>query len=209
MHNVYSLINEFEIKKIPYLCLKMDESLLIHLLNLLKEKKLLIKLGIIIHIIPLQIALWNIDYLLSNIEQSKSIWHFERQQLSKEHYHVRNNLFHYTHIVEKGEWNYGTKRYVEKFLCKFEPGQRKFRGSFLGKYFSISEKYLFNLWLFNIENQKKLISFYRFFNINKCLSIYIIKKIRSIANHNTFFSTTLTLSILLPFGILNTSTFHY
>ena len=54
MHNVYSLINEFEIKKIPYLCLKkMDESLLIHLLNLLKKKKLLIKLGIIIHIIPL------------------------------------------------------------------------------------------------------------------------------------------------------------
>ena len=157
MHNVYSLINEFEIKKIPYLCLKkMDESLLIHLLNLLKEKKIINKIRYNYpYYTSLQIALWNIDYLLSNIEQSKSIWHFERQQLSKEHYQVRNNLFHYTHIVEKGEWNYGTKRYVEKFLCKFEPGQRKFRGSFFGEIFFYFRKISFLIFGFLILRIRK------------------------------------------------------
>lgn len=157
MYNVYSLINEFEIKKIPYLCLKkMDESLLIHLVNLFKEKKTINKIrNNYPYYTSLQIALWNIDYLLSNVKQSKSIWHFERQQLSKNHYHVSDNLFHYIHIVEKGEWNYGTKRYVEKFVCEFDPGHRKFRGSFFGEIIFNLKKFSFLIFGFMIMRIRK------------------------------------------------------
>ena len=135
MLDFHILLKEFELKKIPYLALKkMDECLFINLLRMFREKNIISKIrNNYPYYSSLQISLWNIDYLLSNISQSKSIWHFERQQLSKKHYHVRDNLFHYIHIVEKGEWNYGTRRYIEKYLCKFDPGQRKFRGSFFGE----------------------------------------------------------------------------
>ena len=92
----------------------------------------------------------------------------------------------------------GLKGMLKNFYVNLNQAKENLEVLFWGNIFLFQKNIFFNLWLFNIENQKKLISFYRFFNINKCLSIYIIKKIRSIANHNTFFSTTLTLSILLP-----------
>ena len=134
----------------------MDESLFIKSLSIFKEKKTISKIrDNYPYYTSLQIALWNIDYLLNNVEQSKSIWHFERQQLSKNHYHVRDNLFHYIHIVEKGEWNYGTKRYVEKFLCKFDPGKRKFKGSFFGEIFFYLRKISFLIFGFLILRIRK------------------------------------------------------
>ena len=114
MQDIYPLLKEFDLKNIKYLCLKkMDESLLIKLLNSFKEKSAINKIrNNYPYYTSLQIALWNIDYLILNIEKCSSIWNFERQQLSKSHYQVRDNIFHYIHIVEKGEWNYGTKRYI-------------------------------------------------------------------------------------------------
>ena len=45
------------------------------------------------------------------------------------------------------------KGIYEKFLCKFEPGKRKMRGSFYGKVIFLYKKNIFfNLWFFNNEN---------------------------------------------------------
>ena len=41
----------------------------------------------------LQISLWDIDYFIKNISNCKSIWHFERQQLTKNHYHIKKIFF--------------------------------------------------------------------------------------------------------------------
>ena len=40
-------------------------------------------------------------------------------KISNNHYQVRTNLFHYKHVVEKGEWNYGSSKYIEKYLTRF------------------------------------------------------------------------------------------
>ena len=48
----------------------------------------------------LQISLWDIKYFIKNIENCETIWNFERQQISKNHYHLKYNFFH---VVEKGE----------------------------------------------------------------------------------------------------------
>ena len=135
---------------------KMDESLLIKLLNSFKEKSAINKIrNNYPYYTSLQIALWNIDYLILNIEKCSSIWNFERQQLSKSHYQVRDNIFHYIHIVEKGEWNYGTKLYIEKFLHKFDPGKRKMRGSFYGKVIFYIKKISFLIFGFLIMRIRK------------------------------------------------------
>ena len=102
----------------------------------------------------LQISLWDINYFIKNIKSSKSIWDFERQQLTKNHYHVKKDFFHYKHIVEKGEWDYYTNNYIEKYIESFKKGNRPFRKSFLGKEIFILKKISFYLFGFLIMRIK-------------------------------------------------------
>ncbi len=59
----------------------------------------------------LQVAIWNIDYLLESIENSDNIWDFETKiNNSHDHYCTLATIFPYKHIVEKGAWNYYAKQ---------------------------------------------------------------------------------------------------
>ncbi len=141
----------FKNEKIHYLCLKkMEECIFVSILNNFKFKKINKIRENYPYYSSLQISLWDIDYFIKNIENCKSIWNFERQQLTKNHYHVKKNFFHYKHIVEKGEWDYHTSNYIEKYLDSFKAGTRPFRKSFLGREIFILKKISFNLFGFLI-----------------------------------------------------------
>ena len=55
----------------------------------------------------LQVALWNIDYLIKRANSCSDIWNFEKKIISDEkHFSVKKNLMNYRHVVEKGKWDY-------------------------------------------------------------------------------------------------------
>ena len=152
LKDISSIIKYYNLKKLKYLCLKkLDECFIVNILNKLRSKNLIYKIrDDYPYYTSLQISLWDIDYFIKNIENCKSIWNFERQQLTKNHYHVKKNIFHYKHIVEKGEWDYHTSNYIEKYLDSFKAGSRPFRKSFLGREIFILKKISFNLFGFLI-----------------------------------------------------------
>ena len=149
-------LDKFENKKIPYLCLKkMNESFITNLVNIFKTTKDINKVRYNYpYYSSLQISIWNIDYFIENINHCKSIWNFERQQLSKEHYQVKKDFFHYRHIVEKGEWDYGSAKYVEKYVDKFYAGKRPFKYSLFGKQIYFLKKLSFYFFGFLIMRIK-------------------------------------------------------
>ena len=141
----------FKNKKIHYLCLKkMEECIIVSIYNNFKFKKINKIRENYPYYSSLQISLWDIDYFIKNINNCKSIWHFERQQLTKNHYHVKKNFFHYKHIVEKGEWDYDSSYYIEKYIDSFKAGSRPFRKSFLGREIFILKKISFYIFGFLI-----------------------------------------------------------
>ena len=71
-------------------------------------------------------------------------------KISNNHYQVRTNLFHYKHVVEKGEWNYGSLNYIEKYVTDFKPGDRKFRNSLFGFQIFYFKKIIFFIFGFLI-----------------------------------------------------------
>ena len=145
----------FKNKKIQYLCLKkMRECFIVDILTNLKSQRISKIRDNYPYYTSLQISLWDINYFIKNIKSSKSIWDFERQQLTKNHYHVKKDFFHYKHIVEKGEWDYYTNNYIEKYIESFKKGNRPFRKSFLGKEIFILKKVSFYLFGFLIMRIK-------------------------------------------------------
>lgn len=55
----------------------------------------------------LQVSLWNVDYFREILDKSNSIWDFENiSSPDIVHYCVKNPVFKYRHIIEKGKWNY-------------------------------------------------------------------------------------------------------
>lgn len=75
----------------------------------------------------LQIALWNIEYLERLLTRAKDIWAFEQYRGDAErHYSVRNSLFSYKHIVEKGAWAHHAARHCKNAIGWFDPGTRPF-----------------------------------------------------------------------------------
>jgi hypothetical protein len=76
----------------------------------------------------LQVALWDLDYLFKRINLCENIWEFEQGgDREKQHYAVGENILNYTHIVEKGKWDFGSKSYCEKNIGFFDPASRQFR----------------------------------------------------------------------------------
>lgn len=134
LKDISSIIKYYNLKKLKYLCLKkLDECFIVNILNKLRSKNLIYKIrDDYPYYTSLQISLWDINYLLENIHKCKSIWDFERQQLTKFHHYLNYNFFHYKHVVEKGQWNYGSSNYIEKYVDNFIPGDRMFRKSLFG-----------------------------------------------------------------------------
>lgn len=76
----------------------------------------------------LQIALWDLDYLISQIKISKNIWSFENLLSNETHLSLNKELLFYKHIVEKGKWLFYAKSLLNKAGIKFEKGNRGFYG---------------------------------------------------------------------------------
>lgn len=74
----------------------------------------------------LQIAIWDIDYLISLVNLSNSIWDFETLISDRQHYSVLKDVITYQHIVEKGKWNVSAKKWCVKSVGYFYPGTRSF-----------------------------------------------------------------------------------
>jgi hypothetical protein len=94
----------------------------------------------------LQAAIWNIDYLLDSLERCENIWHFENMNPSNEsHFALISKILDYTHIVEKGEWDFQACDLCRNSIGFFNPGNRKFRNSTLKSRFLVNVKSVFFL----------------------------------------------------------------
>ena len=136
-------INIFEIKKISkiminsklkYLRLKkIEESIFQKLLNIFSRADLFDSYRFIKirkshpYYSSLQIALWDIEYLKYLINISDNIWNFENIISNVIHYSVAKSLFKYRHVVEKGKWEIGAKKYCLKYINYFNPGDRRYQ----------------------------------------------------------------------------------
>lgn len=105
----------------------------------------------------LQIALWDIDYLRGCIEQCKSIWEFEHyNQWHRPHYSVKDSLFKYRHLVEKGEWEVDSEEFCKQSIEFFEPGNRPVRSlSGLARAKFLLRKPIFFLFGYTIVRLKR------------------------------------------------------
>lgn len=73
----------------------------------------------------LQIAIWNTDHLIKSVDSSNNIWDFEELHRNDIiHYTVFNSVIKYKHVIEKGKWDYSSKKYLTKLFGKFEKGSR-------------------------------------------------------------------------------------
>lgn len=61
----------------------------------------------------LQVAIWNIEYLITLLKQSDNIWGLEKLKLGENHFCTRKHIFSYRHVVEKGKWDWRAKKIIE------------------------------------------------------------------------------------------------
>lgn len=93
----------------------------------------------------LQVAIWNIDYLLRMLRKSSSIWEFETLVSDSTHYAVTKNNFIYTHVVEKGEWQPWAKHIYNFVGIKFVASNRHIRNVSFMEYLKDSFVFFLNL----------------------------------------------------------------
>jgi len=140
---LFNLISFVETKKIHYLRLKrLEDSFFyklaqgIKLYNLDSGEKIFKIRKSHPYYSSLQISLWDIDYLISILNNIENIWDFELQQKPNSvHYSVLKNLFSYRHVVEKGKWESYAKKYCIKYIGYFNQGNREIHKSNLVKEF--------------------------------------------------------------------------
>lgn len=76
----------------------------------------------------LQVALWDMEYLMKMIENAGDIWKFESMRIDGTiHYSVLKTAIDYRHIVQKSRWEIYARKYCQKHIDYFEPGTRAFR----------------------------------------------------------------------------------
>lgn len=81
----------------------------------------------------LQVAMWEVDYLIDCVSRAKDIWSFETQASEVQHYSVLSPVVVYRHAVEKGEWDHGARRLCLKHAGFFKPGSRTQRSGIVGE----------------------------------------------------------------------------
>lgn len=132
INRIKSLIAAVEVNKIKYLRFKRLEEGLFYKVVQYFSKIDLNEGGSIFKIrnshpyySSLQIAIWDIDYLISVLNSCSDIWDFELQKPHlSEHFSVVNNLINYKHIVEKGLWESYAESYCRKYIGFFHKGAR-------------------------------------------------------------------------------------
>lgn len=73
----------------------------------------------------LQISVWDIQHFERMVSMSRTIWDFEKCRIDGElHHAVGKDIFTYTHIVEKGQWDFSARRICVLSLGYFHPGSR-------------------------------------------------------------------------------------
>lgn len=136
-----SVIFAVEEKKIKYLRLKRLEDGLFYKVaqffsktNLVDEEYIFKVRNSHPYYSSLQIAIWDINHLISQLNSCSDIWDFELQKPHlSEHFSVVNNLLNYKHIVEKGLWESYAESYCTKYLGFFQNGERGTHGVSLFK----------------------------------------------------------------------------
>tara|TARA_B100000989_G_scaffold293362_1_gene270650 strand:+ start:427 stop:1197 length:771 start_codon:yes stop_codon:yes gene_type:complete len=73
----------------------------------------------------LQVAIWDINYLLKKLDNNISMWDFEKQKSNKNHYFVSSSPLKYLHVVEKGKWLFNAKSVCIKSCGYFKQGSRE------------------------------------------------------------------------------------
>jgi hypothetical protein len=132
INRLKSLIVAVEEKKIKYLRLKtLEEGLFFKVTqfffktNLVDDEHIFKIRNSHPYYSSLQIAIWDIDHLISLLNSCSDIWDFELQKPDLcEHFSVVNNLLNYKHIVEKGLWESYAEDYCKKYLGFFHKGER-------------------------------------------------------------------------------------
>jgi hypothetical protein len=133
----YDLILHMKKEEIKYLSLKPSfDNVFLKIVDFFKSREISNNLSIYKvrnshpYFYSLQAAIWNIDYLLNSLERCENIWHFENMNPSNEdHFALNRKILNYTHIVEKGEWDYQASELCINSIGFFNPGNRKFRNS--------------------------------------------------------------------------------
>jgi len=156
-------------KKIKYLRLKRIEWSYIGYLFEKKRNKIHVEDSYIYQIdqnhpfySSLQVAIWDIEYLLDLVLKTNDIWNFENQRSDYIHYTVSKTLINYCHIVEKGKWDYNAKKICNKHIGYFEEGDRPSLNSKIGFLNQLLRKLLFNITGYSYMLFRK-----RMFNKNK------------------------------------------
>lgn len=137
------ILNVIYKKDIKYLVLKPTyESIFFKIKNIFSTKKLFEGLKYFPirinhpYYFSLQSAFWDINYLIDSIERSENIWNFETLSFSGvRHFSLTSKILSYRHIVEKGKWDFNTKKYCEKYIGFFNPGDREFRKFTISSFF--------------------------------------------------------------------------
>ena len=132
---ILELVNNIKNEDIKYIRLKcVEEGFFYKILNYLTKKiKWGCTKGIRIrnnhpYYSSLQVAIWDIDYLIMCVQECSSIWDFETSKpYHLPHYSVYNNLLNYRHIVEKGQWEIDANSYCKNYLGFFVQGKRPIR----------------------------------------------------------------------------------
>jgi hypothetical protein len=81
----------------------------------------------------LQVAMWEINYLQKSVKDCINIWKFEESISSNEHYTVKNNIFNYRHIVEKGLWEFYAEDFCIKHINYFNESNREWQSKNLSR----------------------------------------------------------------------------
>lgn len=120
---IHKIIEIFKNKKLKYLMLKPFEGGLHTRLKILyyrivkKSKTIEIKKNHPYYY-SLQVAIWDIDYLIQSITKSKNIWDFENMNKPSniKHFSTTSKYLTYKHIIEKGKWDIGSKEMLTRLL---------------------------------------------------------------------------------------------
>lgn len=136
--NVFNeLILHMKNEEIKYLSLKPSfDNVFLKVIDFINSRKISNNLSVYKirnshpYFYSLQAAIWDIDYLLNSLERCENIWHFENMKpCIEDHFALNRKTLNYTHIVEKGEWDYQARELCLNSIGFFNPGNRKFRKS--------------------------------------------------------------------------------
>ena len=164
-NSLLNIIYQVEIQNLNYLRLKrLEDSFIMKLLQYFISIDFINKIKIFKirnthpYYSSLQVAIWDIDYLINLLNSISNIWEFELQnKLPNSHFSVLDNVFSYKHVVEKGRWETYAKKYCLKHIEYFNRGERGVHEiSFLTKVIKLIKSVKFFLFGYSFSRKFNL-----------------------------------------------------